>query len=142
MPRHQLSDAEWEQLRDLLPPERPPQPGHPWKPHRPILDAIFWILASGAPWRDWPDAYQPWQTVSDRFARWQRDGPWERIMERLQACLRDDGQLDLDLWCVDGSVVRAQRAAAGAKQNGGTRPSRPTTPWGALRGASAPSCTS
>lgn len=138
MPRHQLTDAEWDLLRDLLPPERPARPGRPWKPHRRVLDAIFWIVAAGAAWRDLPDDYQPWQTVYDRFARWQKDGTWDRLVEALQGALLADGRIDLDLWCVDGTSIRAHKAAAGAPKKTTTPRSRPTTPWAARRAAGGP----
>lgn len=124
MPRHQLTDAEWALLRDLFPEERPAKAGRPWKPHRRLLDAICWVLATGAPWRDLPREYQPWQTAYDRFARWQVDGTWGRIVEHLQAALLEDGRLDLDLWCVDGTLVRAHKAAAGAGKKNPRRGAR------------------
>ena len=56
-----------------------------------------------------PARYGPWKTVYDRF-----DGLLDRILERLQAKLNADGPIDAELWCIDGTVVRAARAAARA----------------------------
>jgi transposase len=88
-------------------------------------------LRSGAPWRDLPERYGAWQTVYDRFTRYRKDGTLDRILQALQRCLNAGGLLDWDLWCVDGTVVRASRAAAGAGQKGDL-PSRPIMPWAAL----------
>ncbi len=60
--------------------------------------------------------YGPWQTVFYRFHGWRRDGAWARIVTSLLDELDDKGQIDHDLWSIDGSVVRASRAAAGAEK--------------------------
>jgi transposase len=84
---------------------------------RPILNGILWVLPTGAPWRDIPERYGPWETVFKTFNRWREDGTWARIVTSLLDELDDRGQIDHDLWCIDGSVIRARRAAAGAKKN-------------------------
>lgn len=114
MARHGLTDEGWALLYPLLPDEAEKRVGRPWLPHRRMIDAIFWILVAGAPWRDLPEVFGPWITVYRRFARWQLDGTWGRIMETLQFKLDDQGKLDGDLWCIDGTIARATRAAAGA----------------------------
>jgi transposase len=87
MPRRrgELSDPQWAILAPLLPPERPKKPGHPWQPHRPVLNGILGRLRTGAPWRDVPARYGPWHTCYDRYVRWQRQGLWGRILQALQA---------------------------------------------------------
>jgi len=67
MARYNLTDEEWAVLGPLLPPERSGQAGNPYRPHREVLNGIFWILRTGAPWRDLPERYGPWTTVYDRF---------------------------------------------------------------------------
>ncbi|PSO65772.1 MAG: hypothetical protein BRC36_03015 [Cyanobacteria bacterium QH_2_48_84] len=47
--------------------------------HRRILNGIFWLLRTGAPWREMPCRYGPWPTVANRFYRWRQAGIWERI---------------------------------------------------------------
>jgi transposase len=136
MPRHGLSDEAWELLEPLFPDETASRVGHPWNPHRPILDAIFWILMTGAAWRDLPAEYGPWQTVYDRFRRWQRDGTWDVVLQTLQLALKADGRLDGELWCIDGTVVRAARAAGGALKKTSCRGNRKTTPWATRAGDS------
>ena len=73
MRRYELSDEQWELIHDLFP-VNTKQRGCPWKDHRTILNGLFWLLRSGAPWRDLPERYGPWQTVYDRFRRWQGAG--------------------------------------------------------------------
>lgn len=65
MRRYELTDEQWELIRDLLPSNNG-QRGRQWKDHRTILNPIFWLLRAGAPWRDLPERYGPWQTVYDR----------------------------------------------------------------------------
>jgi transposase len=113
MKRHELTDQQWELLAPFFPP-RPRQRGGQWKDDRLMLNGIFWRLNTGAPWRDLPDRYGPWQTVYDRFAKLRKSGLLDRIIERLQLRLNDQGLIDPDLFCIDGSNVRAARAAAGA----------------------------
>lgn len=121
MSRHALSDAQWESLEDLLP--RSVGAGRPWSNLRQVIDGILWVLATGAPWRDLPERFGPWKTVYERFRRWTQEGVWDRILDRLQAHRHAEGQIDWELFCVDGSVVRAHKAAAG----GGKKATSPRT---------------
>jgi transposase len=111
--RHALSDDHYRLIEPLLPTND--RPGHPWKDHRTVINGILWILHTGAPWRDLPRAtYGPWQTVYERFNRWTKDGTWDRLLETLHARLDAGGQIDWDLFAIDGTSVRASRSAAGA----------------------------
>jgi transposase len=86
------------------------------------LNGIFWILYTGAHWRELPERYDKRSSVHDRLTRWRKDGTRDRILERLHLKLDEQGRLDLDLWCVDATQMRASRAAAGARgENGGPR---------------------
>lgn len=93
----------------------PAETGRPRTDDRQILNGICWILGTGAPWRDLPERYGPWQTVYGRYRLWQLDGLWDRLLETLQAKIDRMKGLDWDLFFVDGTVVRAHRAAAGAR---------------------------
>ena len=103
-------------IRDLIPPG--PGGGRPPRDPRQLLNAMFWILRAGAPWRDLPERYGPWQTAYHRFNQWRRAGVIDRMLQRLQLRLNAQGYIDPELWCVDGSVVRATKAAAGAGKRG------------------------
>lgn len=120
MHRYELSDRQWARIEPLLPHRtHHGKSGHPFNEHRTIVNGILWILHTGAPWRDLPERYGPWETVYSRFNRWRSDGTWTRIVTSLLDELDDKGRIDHDLWCIDGSVIRASRAAAGAKKKGG-----------------------
>src|SRR5262249_1227477 len=111
MVRHRLTDQQWELVQDLFPP--PARTGRPSRERREILDATPGILRTGAPWRDLPGEFGPWATVWDLFDTWNGDGTLEAILSRLRAAAIDAGLVDRELWCVDGTVVRAARCAAG-----------------------------
>jgi transposase len=87
-----------------------------------MLNGILWRLNTGVPWRDLPERYGPWQTVYDRFNKLRKSGLLDRIIERLQLRLNEAGLIDPDLFGIDGSNVRASRAAAGAAN-------KQSTPW-------------
>jgi len=79
-----------------------------------MIDGILWILRAGAPWRDLPEFFGPWETVYSRFNGWRKSGLWGRVLDHLQARAEAGGRINWDLFCIDSSVVRAHRAAAGA----------------------------
>jgi putative transposase len=82
-----LSDAEFAVLEPHLPPPRPR--GRPWRwPLRAILDGIFYIIRTGAQWRQLPHEYPPWPTVYWWFRRWRLDATWERLNAALRERLR------------------------------------------------------
>ena len=104
-----------------------------------MLDAMLWVLKTGAPWRDLPERFGPWKTAYNRFRRWTAEGLWDRALARLQLA---EPTLDLTLVCIDGSNVRAHRHAAGARKKGGARTSRATTPSEGAEEAGEPRSTS
>lgn len=112
MHRHALTDAQWGLLAEFFPP-RPPKRGGQWEDDRRMFDGILWRLNTGAPWRDLPDRFGPWQTVYDRYSGLRTSGLLDRIVGRLQLRLNAAGLIDADLFCIDGPNVRAARAAAG-----------------------------
>jgi len=130
MKRHELTDEQWALVEPHLPLSTA-RTGRPARDRRTLLNGIFWVLSTGAPWRDLPERFGPWQTVYDHFRRWRKSGVFAAILEALQVKLDDNGYIDWELWCVDGSSVRAARAAAGAdkKVSGDIPTSPPTTHW-------------
>jgi transposase len=113
--RGDLSNAQWQRLLPLLPPQKP-KTGRPAIDHRQVVNGIGWILRTGAPWRDLPARYGPWQTVAGRFYRWQKSGLWQNLLSQLQAASDAAGELDWTIHHVDASVIRAHQHAAGAKR--------------------------
>lgn len=110
----ELCDAHWHKLRPLLPPNS--RRGSQFKDHRQVISGILWRLRTGAPWHDVPVAFGPWQTLYDRFVRWQRDGTWLRILQALQAQADQQGSLDWEGAALDATHIRAHRSATGARQ--------------------------
>jgi transposase len=111
--RHELTEAEWARLLPLLPPRQ--GSGHPYHAHRKVLNGMLFRLHTGVPWRDLPRRYGKWQTVYSRWRRWTRAGLWDRVLATLQRELDAAGQVEWELWCIDGSSIRAHKAAAGAR---------------------------
>ena len=114
MSRHNLTDSEWNAIRRFLPAERTGKPGRPWKPHRQVINGILFVLRTGIPWADLSAEFGRFKTVYNRFRRWVKSGVWQRIFESLIDRLRKSGEIDFELWCIDGTVIRAHRVAAGA----------------------------
>jgi transposase len=114
--RADLTDAQWAVLELLLPrgkkPGRPPE-----RTKRQLIDGIRWRTRTGAPWRDVPPAYGPWQTVYGLFRRWQRNGTWRAILTALQGRADAAGLITWDV-SVDSTVARAHQHAAGARRRG------------------------
>jgi transposase len=112
--RGDLTNARWERLVPLLPPQRPTV-GRPAEDHRRIIDGILWKVRTGAPWRDVPERYGPWSTLASRLRRWRLAGVWERIFAAAQERADAAGRLDWAVQFVDGSIIRAHQQAAGGK---------------------------
>jgi transposase len=110
--RHELSDEEWARIAPLLPPIE--TRGTYYKDHRVILNGMLYRLETGCGWRDLPERYGPWPTVASRQRRWTQEGRWDRMLQALARDLDAAGQIDWELWCLDGTNVRAHRVAAGA----------------------------
>lgn len=105
------SDDGWGLIKDVFPP--PAETGRPQRDRREIVDGILWIHNTGSPWRDLPEEYGPFKTVWDLFDLWNADGMLDEILHRLRAARIDAGDVDSELWCIDGTVIRAARCAAG-----------------------------
>jgi transposase len=80
--RHDISDEIWDLLKPHLPGQRG-QWGGIAQDNRRFINAVFFILRTGASWRDLPPDYGKWGTVHQRFIRWQRKGTWKKILDIL-----------------------------------------------------------
>ncbi len=78
---------------------------------RRVLNGIFWVLRSGAPWRDLPEAFGPYTTCYNRFVRWPRAGVWGRIIDALAAAH------DAAVQMIDASVVPVHQHGACITRN-------------------------
>jgi hypothetical protein len=81
-PPGQLTDAEWELVRSLLPPQRPPV-GRPRHDHRTVLGGILWIVRTRGSWRDLPPEFGKWETAYKRYRLWRGTGLWQIIAAAL-----------------------------------------------------------
>lgn len=106
MSRYDLTEFEWRVIEPLLP--NKPR-GVPRVDDRRVLNGIFWVLRSGAPWRDLPERYGPRTTCYNRFVRWRKAGVWDRLMDVMTAAHKGDIQM------IDSTSVRAHQQAATAK---------------------------
>jgi transposase len=106
--RYELSDSEWATIKPFLPNK---SRGVRRVNDRRVLNGIFWVLRSGAPWRDLPVCYGPRTTCYNRFVRWRRAGVWGRIMDSLAAAH------DAAVQMIDTSIVRVHQHAACVARN-------------------------
>jgi transposase len=105
--RYKLNDFEWSIIRPVLPAE---SRSVPRVDDRRVLNGIFWVLRSGATWRDLPDCYGPYTTCYNRFNRWRRAGIWDSILAAMRD-RRDDG-----VQILDTSIVRVHQHASCVKE--------------------------
>jgi len=113
--RHELTDAQWEKIKPLLPPEKP-RTGRTNHDHRTLLNGMIWRTKTGTPWRDLPDRYGKWKTVYSRWLRWRDAGVWQRVWEALQQEADHKGEVAWEIHLIDSTIVRAHQHAAGAKK--------------------------
>ena len=111
--RGEPTDGAWERIAPLLPENG--RRGKQWKEHREAVNGILWRIRTGAPWRDLPSRYGPWQTCYDRFARWSRDGTWDRLLAHVQMNSDAAGEVMWEV-SVDSTISRAHHHAAGARR--------------------------
>lgn len=110
MHRYELTDSEWERISKYFPEKVGGSPGRPPKPHRPILNGIVWIARSGAPWRDLPERYGPWETVYSRFRELINNGILVKMFKELNV------DADLQDISLDSTSIKVHQHAAGAKK--------------------------
>lgn len=116
MARHCLTDRQWELIEELFP--KPAATGRPPAEPRDMMDGVLWRLRTGSPWRDLPEELGSWSTVYNHFDAWNSDGTLDEVKRRLLQQIVDADGVDTDLWCVDGTVVRAARCAGGGGKKG------------------------
>ena len=127
--RHDISDAVWELLAPYTIGNKGTWGGNA-RDTRQFINAVFWILRTGAPWRDLPPDYGNWNTVQRRFCRWRDKGIWEKILEGIV------DEPDLEWLMIDASYIKVHPHGTGAvggnqdmgKTKGGSIP-RYIWPW-------------
>jgi len=108
-----LADRAWSSIEPLLPASG--RRGGQWRDHRTVINGILWKLRTGAPWRDLPERYGPWQTCADRLYRWRREGLWDRLLAHLQTKSDAVGAVIWEV-SIDSSTARAHQHASGARR--------------------------
>jgi len=126
--RYELTDFEWAAIKPFLP--NKPR-GVPRANDRRVLNGIFWVLRTGAPWRDLPETFGPYTTRYNRFVRWGRAGVWDQIMDALAA------MHDAAVQMIDTSIVRVHQHGGCIAGNGEQHMGRSR---GGLTRRTRPSC--
>ena len=114
--RYELTEGEWNRIKDLLPPEHPKEGkrGRPAKcDNRSAMNGILWIARGGAPWRELPERYGPWQTVYSRFRKWKEMGVFERVFQVLSM------DADFENISIDSTSCKVHQSANGGGKNRG-----------------------
>jgi transposase len=106
--RYELADYEWTAIKPFLP--NKPR-GVQRVNDRRVLNGVFWVLRSGAPWCDLPDNFGPYTICYNRFVRWRRAGVWDCIMNSLS--LAHDAGVQM----IDTSIVRVHQHGACITRN-------------------------
>jgi len=112
MARYDLTDFEWSVIEPLLP-NKPS--GVPRVGPSGVLNGIFWVLRSGAPWADLPERYGPKTILAQPLPPLDQGRVWDRIMDALTEAY--DGHIQM----IDGTSVRVHHSAATLKKSGPDR---------------------
>ena len=118
-----LTNEQWEILEPLIPepPRREDGRGRPWRDPRDVLNGILWILRTGAPWKDLPERYPPYQSCHRRFQKWIEEGVLGTVLKALAEDLEDleeRGEIDLSECYIDGTFVAAKKGGVLERPSG------------------------
>jgi transposase len=107
----ELTNEQWKIIEPLLPPsqKKPEGKGRPLRDNREILNGILWILRTGAPWKDLPGRYPPYQTCHRRFQFWVQHGVFDKILITLAKDLKQRGKIDITECFIDGTFAGAKK---------------------------------
>lgn len=105
--RHDISDKMWELLKPHLP-GRQGSSGRNARDNRQFINAVIWILRTGAPWRDLPPEYGDWKNTNRRFCRWRDKGIWGKLFNLF---VQDP---DFEWLMIDASYIKVHPHATGA----------------------------
>ncbi len=114
MVRKLLRNDQWRRIEQMLP-GKATDCGVTAKDNRAFIEAVLWIARTGAPWRDLPDEFGPWNSAYKRFARWSERGVWHRVFAELAK------EADFEEVFLDSTIVHAHQHAAGARKKTATR---------------------
>jgi transposase len=106
-----LSDKQWDLIIPILPKPvvRPDGKGRPAQDLRKILNGILWVCRTGAPWKDIPNRYVPYQTCHRYFQLWVRSNVWPKVLRKLAEDLKDRGKIDISECFIDETFASAKK---------------------------------
>ena len=119
MPRKLLTNAQWRHASQFLPPERGGNRRPYSSSHRHTSEAILWIARTGAPWRDLPLPFGPWDTNYQRVRSWEKPGYMRAMFESLAE------KFDLKVVAVDGSYIKC----CSSPHSSGIATKKPQVEW-------------
>lgn len=117
-----LTQKQWERLAPLLPSQQ--GTGRRRRNNREVLDGILWILKTGAPWKDLPKRYPPYQTCHRRLQTWSKEDALPSVLEQLARDLYEQGDIDLSLYFGDKTGASVQRGGIAVTMPSGERTPR------------------
>lgn len=105
----ELPEKERQCLEPLLPELPTHRSGRPWRGNREVLAGILWVLRTGAPWRDLPKRYPPYQTCHRRFQQWSCDGTLAKVLEAVAGKLQKRRPLNMSECSIEGKFVAGKK---------------------------------
>ena len=120
-----ITNEQWNRIEPIITSSILPKDprGRPARDPREVLNGILWILRTGAPWKDLPQRYPPYQTCHRRFQQWAQQGVFQRIAHELAEDLYERGKIDIREAFIDGSFAPAKKGVLlSARQNAAKAP--------------------
>ena len=107
-----LTDIQWSRLSSTF---KVPQqgPGRLRQDPRPIMNGILWVLRTGAPWKDIPGRYPPYQTCHRRYQEWVRQGLFKNVLKILAEDLQERGKIDVKECFIEDSICAVKKRGPG-----------------------------
>ena len=109
----ELTNEQWKRLKHLISSSNRKHDGRgrPRREPRDVLNGILWVLRTGAPWKDMPQRYPPYQTCHRWFQKWCQQGVFDKILRALAEDLYERGGIDIRETFIDGSFTPAKKGA-------------------------------
>ena len=107
--RYELTEEQFSRIAEVLP-GKASDPGRTAADNHRFVNAVMWVLRTGAHWHDMPERYGKWKSSHRRFSRWAKSGVWEAVFERL---LKDPNN---EYVMIDSTLVKAHQVAATGKR--------------------------
>lgn len=114
--RYRISDEAWEKIRPFVD-TRKSKNGRPRADARNLVDAIMWIMKTGAAWRDLPESeYGKWKTAYNNFLRWRNEGMWQKVLSALIEKSEAESVVKNDTYMIDSTSSKLHFDGNGAKK--------------------------